>query len=54
MEMYIAEKIREQAERLEREARQFLAMGYELDELQIVCLPDGYQEISPRSALDEL
>ncbi len=44
-------RICEQYDRMEQEAKTFLLMGYEVSELTIVQHADGYQEISPKSAL---
>ena len=53
MNRVVEEAIRRRNERLEEEARVFLAMGYTLDELTIVMHPDCSCEVSPKSALSE-
>lgn len=50
---YVNKLIRAQAERLEEEAKLFVKMGYEPEELLIVMFPDGSKEVSPKSALEE-
>ena len=49
----ILSKYRKEREKLLAEAKTFLAMGYKLDELILVCYPDRTWQIQPYSKENE-
>lgn len=51
MQSYVGGMIRQRNERLMEQAEIFISMGFQADELTVVCHPTGEQEIAPIIAL---